>query len=867
MNSRHLRNALQILAVVAIYFGASKLGLSMAFLQKNVSPVWPPTGVAIAVVMLLGYRVAPGVLLGAFLANYLLTDVSLGTAAGIAVGNTLEAVCAVFLLRRFVGTRSPFNRAADVLKFIIFAPLLSTAVSATIGNLSLCLGGAAPWHDFGWLWLTWWSGDAVGALVVIPLILTWIDLPLEKWSYRRLAEGALLLIALSVISATIYTHLFLGASTGRPWGHITIPLLVWAAFRFGPRGVSTALAVLSSIAIWGTINGYGPFAVFNRNEGLLFLQGYLANLAITSLCLAALVTERKQAGRHLGGNLAITRILAESPALRDALPRVLSRICRTFGWEVGAMWEVGPDRQVLRCSMVWPMLKGPSKPFESATLELAFSPGVGLPGRVWASMKPAWIPDVTKDQNFPRAPFAAAAGLHAAFAFPILSGEKFLGVMEFFSYEIREPDDALLATFSGIGNQIGQFLDRKRVEEEREGLLAREQAARNDAEEANRIKDEFLATLSHELRTPLTAMLGWLSMLRTRPLDDETVARGLETVERNAKVQAELIEDLVDISRIVGGKLNLDVRVIDLLPVIEAAVDIVRPAADARGVRLEMTVDRFAGPVSGDSARLQQVIWNLLSNAVKFTPRDGSVHVILRRAGSAAEIVVRDTGEGIRPEFLPHVFERFRQAETALTRSHRGLGLGLAIVRQLTELHGGTVSAESSGEGKGATFIVRLPLAAVVGRPGDERARLSAESGEASATAHLLSGLRVLVVEDEEDARELLSIALVHSGAEVEVAASVQDGLNTLVAFKPDIILSDIGLPGESGYDLISKVRSLAELRNIPAVALTAFATDKDRDRALAAGFQAHLAKPVEPDKLVEVIERLVSRDGNLPRS
>ncbi len=980
-----------ILIVAALYFLAAKLGLSVASLNASVSPVWPPTGVAIALGLFLGYRTIPGVLLGALLANYLLTDVSLATATGISIGNTLEAITAVYLVRRFVGSRNPFQRAIDVLKFVVFAAIVSTAISATIGNVCLCLSGAASWNNFGRLWLTWWAGDGVGALVVTPLILSWIDRPIERWRGWRAAEAVLLLLLMALLSATVYTKLVTPSAPGRPWGHVTIPLLLWAAFRFGPRGVATAMAVLSAIAIWGTIHGYGGFAIYDKNEGLLFLQAYIGNYAITTLSLAAIVTERRRAEKQLSGNLSVTRILAESPALADALPRILQRICKTFGWEVGAMWTVDPDSNVLRCLKVWPSQTSSDgsalSRFEALSREFRFAAGVGLPGRVWQQRKPAWIPDVTKDDNFPRGPAAAAEGLHAAFAFPILSGENFLGVMEFFSHEIREPDRALLATFTGIGSQIGQFIERKgseqelfesreglvmamrasgmgtwtrdldgtnrvqwspeleeifglepgefpqteeafldfvysedrealqkavalaiaqrtdyeidfrytnkngkpgwmlgrgrafydadgkpyrlaglgwdvtgrkRAEEERERLIESERAARTEAEEANRIKDEFLATLSHELRTPLTAILGWLSMLRGDRLDPETSAHALETVERNARAQAQLIEDLVDVSRIAGGKLKLEVRAIDLTPVIAASVDIVRPAADARGVHIHVSDDASVGAVYGDPARLQQVIWNLLSNAVKFTPRDGHVHVSLRQANSSAELVVRDTGMGIHPEFLPRVFERFRQAESPVIRSHRGLGLGLAIVRHLIELHGGTATAESPGEGLGATFTITIPLAAI--QTEDSARTLSDQLEKAPTTRPPLEGLRVLVVEDESDARELLSLTLEFSGAQVEAVTSAREALENLPVFKPDVLLSDIGLPVESGYDLIRKVRSLpSEARNIPAVALTAFATEKDRQLALSAGFQMHLAKPVDPEVLVEAIERLAN--------
>src|SRR5258706_9026430 len=376
-----------VLIVAGLYFVAAKVGLSLAVLNASVSPVWPPTGVAIALMLWLGYRTAPGVLLGALLANYLLTDVSLAAAVGISAGNTLEALCAVYLVRRFAGSGNPFHRAIDVLRFVIFAAMLSSAVSATIGNVTLCLSGAAAWINFGWLWLPWWSGDAVGALIVPPLILSWVEKPIERWRGWRRAEAGFLLVLLFVGSATIYTNLLPSSTTSRPWGHITVPLLLWAAFRFGPRGVSAAMAVLSATAIWGTIHGYGSFALYSPNEGLLFLQAYIANLAITSLSLAAIVTERRKAERQLSGSLAVTRILAESPALADALPGMLQRICKTFGWEVGAMWAPDPDANVLRCLKLWPSERfsgrtGASK-FELMSQDLQFAPGIGLPGRVW----------------------------------------------------------------------------------------------------------------------------------------------------------------------------------------------------------------------------------------------------------------------------------------------------------------------------------------------------------------------------------------------------------------------------------------------------------------------------------------------------
>jgi signal transduction histidine kinase/ActR/RegA family two-component response regulator len=406
---------------------------------------------------------------------------------------------------------------------------------------------------------------------------------------------------------------------------------------------------------------------------------------------------------------------------------------------------------------------------------------------------------------------------------------------------------------------------RKQAEEEREQLLLREQAARTEAQEANRIKDEFLSTVSHELRTPLNAMLGWVQMLRSGKLNEATFARALEIIERNARSQNQLIEDLLDISRIISGKLRLQIRPVELTSVINAAMDSVRLAAEAKAIQLTCELDTSTGLVVGDSERLQQVVWNLMSNAIKFTPKGGHVTVQLERINSHAEITVSDTGQGISPEFLPYIFERFRQADSATTRSHGGLGLGLAIVRHLVELHGGTIHADSLGEGQGATFKVKLPLTALRQQT-SSRTKISPtdEPGVPLNGSPQLNGLQVLVVDDEVDARELLTTLLEQRGAFVTAAASVEEALKLIEQSTPDVLVSDIGMPGEDGYALIRQVRARESQTGgrIPAAALTAYARSEDRRQALLAGFQTHLPKPVEPAELIAVVANLSGRTG-----
>ena len=1320
LRSSGVRQLLAMLLVAAAYLIAARLGLSLAFTNKSVSPVWPPTGIALAGLLLLGYRASPGVFLGAFLANYFLTPVSLLTATGIAGGNTLEALTAAILLQRFVEPKKLFAHAANVLKFVIIAVIFSTAISATIGNLTLLLAGAETANQFGSLWLTWWLGDAVGALVVTPLVLTWVERPLERYSVSRLIETAASIVALSFISAVIFTNFVLDQSRHYAIGHLIIPVLLWVAFRFGPRGGATAITLVSAIAIWGTTHSLGPYALADQNRALLLLQAFIADIAITTLVLATVVRERKSAenvlrqqtetlqlahafardlddvitvwyagAEKLYGFTATEAVGRRSHELLHTIhPQPLEEIRRKLFWDgtwegelvhrakdgkqltvashfslyrdergrPAGILEVNNDiteekrteqalhesREWLRMTMEgsrmgtwtrdlddtnrvqwspelermfglspggfsqteeeffefvhsddrarlaeavraaienktdydiefrytpkgggirWMLGRGRAlydssgKPYRLAglgwditerkqveeslvrnqeALQLAHKVArggtwqwdlltnavewseeyYGLLGLKSDEVQPSfeeWARRVHPDdlpivfQEHERA-IAAKRDIDVEFRIKradgewrwfhrtgrcvydangqalsmagitfditerrraqeatrllaaivestddVIIGKDLNGIItswntaaeKLYGYSAEEaigqpvsilvpperPDEeeeilarltrgerihhyetvrlnkdgrridvsltvspivdktgrvigaskiarditewkraeeairesqAQLANMIGsamdavitldehqqivifnsaaekmfrcsAGEAIGQPIDRfipdrfrsahhehirtfeethvtrrsmgqlgaifglradgeefpieasisqvevngrslftvilrditqrKSVEEEREQLLASEHAARTEAEAANRTKDEFLAMLSHELRTPLTAMLGWLSILRSQSVDEKTFAHGIEAVERNAKIQAHLIEDLVDVSRIIGGKLSLEVRPIDLSPVIRAAIEVVRPAADAKGVEIEFCEEPLVGPVSGDATRLRQVVWNLLSNAVKFTPREGRVNVSLRRFKSQAQIVVSDSGAGIPPEFLPHVFERFRQAESSVTRSHRGLGLGLAIVRHLVELHGGTVLAESEGQGKGATFTISLPLAAISAKKEPKLPMAKPKTEEAVAP---LLGLRVLVVEDEFDAGELISLALEYSGAKVEVARSAQDGLRAMSVFKPDVLLSDIGLPGESGYDLIRKIRSMASGANeIPAVALTAFASERDRESALAAGFQVHLSKPVQPHELVKVIERLANRRRN----
>jgi signal transduction histidine kinase/DNA-binding response OmpR family regulator len=476
--------------------------------------------------------------------------------------------------------------------------------------------------------------------------------------------------------------------------------------------------------------------------------------------------------------------------------------------------------------------------------------------------------------------------VHSFLGAPILSGSRVSGwvylINKINADDFTEADERLAAT---LATQVAvaydnamlysaaqrhaselqlEIAERKQAEEERAQLLIREQAARAEAEQANRTKDEFLATLSHELRTPLSAILGWSHLVLSGKLDEAQMSRALETIERNARSQSQLIDDLLDVSRIITGKLQIEARPVDLNAVIEAAIDAVRPAIEAKAINFENDVDAEAGLVAGDPNRLQQIFWNLFSNAVKFTPERGQVRVQAQRTGSVIRISVSDSGVGITPEFLPYIFDRFRQADGSTTRVHGGLGLGLSIVKHLVQLHQGNVEVQSEGKNAGSCFTITLPVAAPVSTAAPQNSAKAepGSNGLPASYSKALEGLRILVVDDEVDSRDLVSAILTRCGSEVNCCESAADALKAIRDWKPDLLVTDIGMPNEDGYALIGKVRKMKSkrARQTPAVALTAYVTNEDRERALAAGFRLHVSKPIEPANLVMLIAQAIGR-------
>ena len=831
-------DVLQLLAFGAAYVVAAKIGFLAAFTAEQVSAVWPPTGLAVWAVLFCGFRSWPAIWIGAFVANTI-TNVPLAAASGIATGNTLEALLAAWLLRRFVDVGRTLDTLRHVTGFVLAAAVASTTVSATIGVTTLCAAGLQPWSRFGLLWSIWWLGDATGALLVAPVLLTvpW----LWRWRHaaRRAAEAVALGAATIVVSLLVFVLPPTSLAGRHPLEFAVFPLVIWAGLRFAHPGAALVSAAISCIAVWGTLQGAGPFtaAATSPEENIILLQIFTAVIATSGLVLGGAIADRNRSDRLREADHTLTAVLSEAHDLEHAAPQILQSVCETLDWDVGILWRAANEKQSLEYVDSW--RRDPRyDSFVEASRARRFEPGIGLPGRVWASGQAAWIDDVVGDANFPRAAAAAQVGLHGAFAFPILLGRRVSGVLEFFAREPRRIDRSLLSLMAAEGSQLGQFIDRRgaqlrvlesealnsaivsaaldcvisidadgrilefnpaaaatfgiprsqalgqelantivphhlrdrhrealrrcvetgegrilgtrlelpalradgtefpielaitrvgngprpvftahirditerqRAESERADLLARERDARVEAEHANRSKDQFLATVSHELRTPLTAILGWASMLRTRDFEPSRVREIYESVYRNAQIQARIVNDLLDVSRIVTGQLKLDLQTVDLGEVARLSLETIRPAAVAKGLTLGSDIPQIECRVLGDAARLQQVIWNLLSNAIKFTPSGGSVMLTVRSSDALVTIDVSDTGIGISPPSLPRVFERFWQADSTSTRSHSGLGLGLALVRHIVELHGGEVRAQSEGQGQGSTFSVILP--------------------------------------------------------------------------------------------------------------------------------------------------------------
>jgi signal transduction histidine kinase/integral membrane sensor domain MASE1/CheY-like chemotaxis protein len=788
------------------YFAGAEVGYALSLGPSVGGTFWPPSGITLAVFLLAPQRTWPSLVAAGVLANFVsdqLHGQNLPASFGFALANLAEPVIGAYLLRRFLGTPFTFSRLSEVVTAVAVVVFISAPIGAVIGGLTAEFWTKEP-PGFASSWRTWWIGDACGAVVLAPTIVRClVDWPkVRHLSWRQWLEAAAFVLALVVVTQIVFTSP--PTSVAAPF--LVFPILLWASVRFGVIGVGGGLCLVVLLTTRDTAAGLGPFAAEHLSIGdrLIALQIYVGVMALSFHVLAVLWGERARAAAalrqtHFGLEARYRRVVEQSP--------------------LGVL-TVLPNGHIREANPAWQRW--------------------GLPFHVDAS-----IHDDPHYRELVPSSLLTQLAAGETVELPELwtHGTSERLCLRGIAYPVKDETGGV-AEIVIIARDI---TSEQRAQAHRERLLDAERSARGEAERVSRIKDEFLATLSHELRTPLSAIMGWVHILRRGRTDDETLARAIETIDRNARAQTKLIDDLLDVARITAGKVEFVRASVALADVVGAAVDSFRPEAEAKG--LTITFERSAAEalVHGDAGRLQQVFRNLLGNAIKFTPAGGCVEVRLSHGDGRGVIVVRDSGQGISADFLPSVFDRFRQGDGSITRRHGGLGLGLSIAKQIVELHGGTITAQSDGEGRGATFTVALPL-------------LSAEPGAAAHDlgAHAdLTGLRVLVVDDEPDACEVLSRVLAEHGCEVAVAGAAGTALEQLEHFRSQIVVSDIGMPGIDGYELLKLMRDRHPQHRFSAIAVTAFARSEDRDLALGAGFDAHLAKPLDPAQLIRVLARL----------
>ena len=670
MNPRKIPTLPAIGALALIYFIAGKLALRLAFLHASASPVWPPAGIALAALLVLGFRVWPAIFVGAFLVN-LTTLGNILTSLGIASGNTLEALCGAWLVNRFAGGARVFGRPQDVFKFAL-AALVSTTVSPTFGVSSLAVGGFAQWSSYWPIWLTWWLGDASGVLVIAPLLLLWsVPATQRTWNQKQVLEVSVLLLLLVVLAETVFGGWLPISARNYPISFICGPIVIWTAFRFTPRETATGIFILSAIAIWGTLHGFGPFILQSENQSLLMLQSWTAALTITAMAIAAAITERNR-----------TQVALEQQ--KDAV------------------------------------------------------------------------------------------------------------------------------------------------------------------EAANRTKDNFLAMLSHELRTPLTPVMAALDTLEADGSRSSGAKNSLAMIRRNVELESQLIDDLLDLTRIAKDKLQLRFGPLDSHEVINNVVEICRPQAQARNLTLQLNLRAGTHYVLGDAAKYQQIVWNLLKNAVKFTAENGEITISSSNPEpQLLAIAVHDTGIGIEPEVMNRIFDPFEQGERAFQRRYGGLGLGLAISKSLAQAHGGTLIARSEGHDRGSTFILTMKTV-----PAPPRiVKLTSPLPESRP-------LRILLVDDHQDTCVALERLLVRRGHLVAAAHNVRSAMETAARNSFDLLISDIALPDGTGTELMTYLHAISR---IPGIAISGFGMNGDIEKSIDAGFAEHLVKPVKMENLEAAIDRVMA--------
>jgi signal transduction histidine kinase/CheY-like chemotaxis protein len=791
IGSWRLSDGLITLGVALAYFVTARLGLALAVNADQVSAVWPPTGVALAAVLRFGVRAAPGVLIGAFAANASVHEPWL-VAAGIGVGNTLEAVAGAALLRRF-GFDGGLARVRDVLS-LLAAAIASPVVSATIGVGCLIGGNVQPGAMFGGLWGLWWIGDALGALIVAPALLVWTGTDVLPRRRGAVLEAAALLAALLATSALAFTE----APAAQLSEYVIFPFLIWAALRFGPAGSAMVALVAYAFEAYATYRGVGPFSDLEAGYALVLLQAFMAVAAVTGLVLAAITVQNRRA--------------QESAQRSEQWLLLALRAARAGAWD-------------------WDLVTGKTRRSPGLELVLGLPPG-GL-GETQGALRERIA---AEDRERFDAVLREAIETRSRYGVEVrLEREDGTAAWADTRGEVVTDASGNPVRMVGIAIDVSRQKELEQELRRQAGQLA----------EADRRKTEFLAMLSHELRNPLAPIVHSVDLLDSG--DAKTRLQARDVIRRQAAHLARLVGDLLDVSRISRGAIRLEPRRTALADLVTTAVEEWRHMIAQRGQQLSIDLPQEPVWLDVDPTRFAQIISNLVHNSAKFTPQGGRVAVRAETRGGWLRLAVRDTGAGIGADILPQVFEVFVQGAPPFDRAQGGLGLGLALVRRLVELHGGTVEASSDGPGKGSEFVVRVPLA-----PGGAPAQ-AAPVTDAPEPAR---ALRILIVEDNPDARETLRLLLLDDGHEVLAFPDGERALAEAGRFAPEVCLLDLGLPGMDGYALARALRAMPACAGALLVAISGYGQPEDKARSKAAGFDEHFVKPVDPPRLRALIEQ-----------
>lgn len=840
--SLRLSDTLPNLVLAVIYFGAAKTGLAITFEAAQVTVIWPPTGIALAAILLFGYRMWPGIALGAFIANFMAAEPVL-TASGIALGNTLEAVIGAWLLHRF-GFDTRLSHPGDVLKLTLFSAFFSTMLSATIGVTSLCLGGVQPWTSYTLLWRLWWFGDATGALIIAPLILTWGNRWSASWQWHDAADAILLFTLMGIICMEVFTtssmsmHAFL---------YILFPFTILAALRLQHQGVTATTCIASTTAIWATLHNMGPFSRLSVEHNLILLQLFMGIVSVTGLLLSATVAksrntedELRKSKTKLATELAVMNHLydysiklASSSDLQDALNKVLDASIKITGADLGNIQTLNPEGNGLRIVVH----RGFKQDFLEHFRHVSLKEGTSACARAAKTGGRLIIKDVEADPEYTEhRTIARAAGYRAVQSTPLFGANgMLLGMLSTHFREPQIPSELNFRMLDLYALQAANLIERMRVEETLRLADVR--------------KNNFLATLAHELRNPLAPIKNSLSILKLSS-DRAIGARAEDAIDRQVEHMIHLIDDLMDISRITRDKIKLRKHPTKLQDILSHAVETSHSLIKERGHTLTLNLPKEAIWLSADFDRVSQIFSNLLNNAAKYTHDSGKIAVSAREIAPSVIISVRDNGIGIPKHMLQHIFDMFSQVDSSIERSQGGLGIGLSLARKLAEMHGGSITVSSTGVNAGSEFIVTLPT---IAEPRNAKQNIVQKLSVSGGGC-----LNVLVVDDNEVAAQTMGQMIELLGHEVHLAHDGISAIESAKQYQPEIVLLDIGLPEISGYEACKRMKEDPLLRHTLFVAQTGWGQPEHRKLSQEAGFDYHLVKPVRLNDLRNILNNYV---------